>query len=468
MAQQFRPNSSAQRDFLLSEARFVAFVGGVGSGKTCAGAVKSVLKLDGGYDGAIVGPDFPQFAKSTWPEFAKWCPWSRCTNKHLDHPYTQKKILTFDVRGKEVTVYYGGIEDPHAWAGPNLNWVWMDEAGRKKTRKAFDVMAARIRLGPQPQLFITTTPNGVRHWLYEVFVQGLFDPAVMKAIRDSGFAGKVVEYFHGRTKDNRHNLDDLYYLTLTGMYDGNLSQQELEGAFISMEGRVWENFQEQPTPERPYSNVTPEAEYIGGVPVEWWVDDGFTRGHPRVILFAQVIPPYVNVFDEIVVEYEVAEETIRRALDKPYPRPSVAYVDSSAAELRHRLWDADIDTVSATHDVAEGIKHTAAWICNAQLEAHLRLHPRCSYSIAEVQAYVVDERGRPVKAHDNVADAIRYGLWSKQLPEIVAEGANYRPPAHDAPVDTPLLRLPHVPRTTKEAYYDYVQRMLAQARQGVW
>jgi hypothetical protein len=132
-------------------------------------------------------------------------------------------------------------------------------------------------------------------------------------------------------------------------------------------------------------------------------------------------------------------------------------VDSSAAELRHRLWDDDIDTISATHDVAEGIKHTAGWICNAKMEAHLRFHPRCTYSIAEIQSYVVDERGRPLKSHDNVADAVRYGLWPKQLGDIVADGEHYQAPKAEAR-GTLLTRLPG-PRTPAQVYMEYVRRM---------
>jgi len=427
---QFRPNSASQRDFLLSKARYIGFIGGTGSGKTCAGAIKTIMKLEDGFDGAVVAPDFPQLAKSTWPEFAKWLPWSRCTNAHLDHPYTSKKVLKFNVRGKIVSVYYGGIEDPSAWTGLNINWAWLDEMGRKPTRQAFDVLAARIRIGPNPQLWITTTPNGVSHWLHDIFVKGIFNEKVLEAIRASGHTGPIVERFHGKTSDNREHLDDIHYLSLTGLYAGKLAQQELEGEFITMEGRVWEHFGER--------NITKEADYIPGVPIEWWVDDGFTRGHPRVILFAQVIPPYVNVFDEYIAEYEVAEESIHNALEKPskkmpYPLPDVAYVDSSAAELRSRLWRSDIDTVRATHSVEEGIKRAASWICNGKMEAHLRIHPRCTFSIQEVQSYVINDRtGKPLKKSDNVADAIRYGLWFKDMAAIIEDGADYVSPVRDA------------------------------------
>lgn len=423
MPKQFVANED-QSGFLTSQARFILASGGVGSGKSASGAVKSIMKLRDG-DGIIVGPDFPQFSKSTFPEFLKWAPMSRCENAHLDHPYTAKKALIFNVGGERRTIYYGGIDNEDSWAGPSVNWIWFDEGGRKRTRKAFDILAGRARIGPNPQLWITSTPHGMHHWLYDVFVKGVFNKAALDEIRAMGHTGPLVEYFSLRTERNRENLDPFYYQSLMSLYSGNMAKQELEGKFVTMDGMVWDKFSEGVG-----DNVTIEADYVGGVPVEWWVDDGFAKGHPRVFLMAQVIPPYVNVFDEYIVTYEQAEESIHRALtEKPWPKPSVAYCDSSAAELRDRLWNSDIDTVAATHNVIEGVKRVASWICDAEGKRRLRFHPRCEFSIAELQNYVWDEaKNRPKKELDNVADAVRYGMWFKDREGIVKDGANYKSP----------------------------------------
>lgn len=447
----------SQREFLESLARILSFIGGIGSGKTAVGAVKAIQKISEGKPGIIAAPDFPQFARATWPEFAKWCPWSYCTNRHLDHPYTIKKKLTFDIRGVEVPVYYGGIDNPQSWAGVNANWVWLDEGGRIKGRSAFDTLLGRMRVPPDPQFWTTTTPVGQNHWLYDVFVKGIFPEGMEQELRDSGFSGDLVHYVKASTEMNRHNLDPMYYLTLKGMYSGKLAQQELEGEFISLEGLVWDQFGSL--------NITKDADYISGVPVEWWVDDGFTKGHPRVILMAQIIPPYVNVFDNYIAEYELAEVSIKNAMARPYPLPSVAYVDSSAAELRNRLWNSDIDTVKATHSVEEGIKRAASWICDGDGNRWLRFHPRCEYSIKELQGYVRDERtGKPVKDSDNVADAVRYGLVYKDRDEIIQGGTEeYRGRAVvDERVEmediTPLQAMGKEIRTNQELMNYYLAR----------
>lgn len=415
MPNTFKPNPS-QLKFLQSKARFLLFSGGIGSGKTAVGTVKAVTKLNQGLDGIVVAPDFPHFAKSTWPQMERWFPWSRCVNRHLDHPYTQKKVLEFDVRGTVARVYYGGIEDEDAWTGPSINWFFFDEGGRKRTRAAFDVLAGRIRVGDRPQGWVTSTPNGKNHWMYEVFVKGVFPAEVLQAMHELGYDGPIVEYVSASTIENRENLDPMYYHSLLGLYSGTLARQELNGEFVSTAGKVWEDFGQE--------NVTEQADFIPGVPVEWWVDDGFTKGHPRVILFVQVVPPDIHVFDEYVAYYEHGEDSVAAALAKGWPAPAVAYIDSSAAELRSRIAAKDIDVVKATHDVMEGIKHVAPFIKNGRGERHLLFHPRCTFAISEIPQYEYDETGtRPNKTDDHVADCLRYGLWTKDLDELHADYA---------------------------------------------
>ncbi len=459
--------SYTQSGFITCTARYIGFIAGVGAGKTAIGSMKAVQKIGQGEDGIIVAPDFPQLSKSTWPEFMKWAPMTRCINKHLDHPFTNKKMLQFDINGKIVTVYYGGIENEGGWAGPNVNWAWFDEGGRKRTRRAFDVLAARIRVGKNPQMWVTTTPSGVSHWLYEVFVKGVINPEAEKVIREMGWKGKIVEHFTASTAENSRNLDPFHYAMLTGMYSGKLKQQELGGEFVSMEGAVWEFFEGRDGGR----NCTTDADYHHGVPVEWWVDDGFTVGHPRVILYAQVIPPFINVFDEYIVTRELAEESVKHALELPWSKPHVAFVDSSAAEFRSRLWRSNIDTVSATHDVEEGIKRTASWICDGKMRAHIRFHPRCEFSRKEVPGYVRHEvTQKPLKMSDNVADAIRYGLWTKPREDIWDELYQVEEPLRlDIRIpdgSSPVMPLRGVPQTNEEAREWYMNNWLRSAQRG--
>jgi len=186
------------------------------------------------------------------------------------------------------------------------------------------------------------------------------------------------------------------------------------------------------------------------------------------------------VFNEYIVTGELPESSIDHALEICPERPEVAYVDSSAAELRNRLWQRDIDTVSATHDVAEGIKRTASWILNGQGETHLLFHPRCVKALAEIPSYVRDPvTQKPLKRDDNAADALRYGVWPKDREEIWGEEVVgddvYDPANFDNPEELLAqaggnsLLLPEVETldlvTAQEVYSDYLHRWAGMIRQ---
>lgn len=417
----------AQTGLYRSHARFIGIIGGRGSGKTFGGAVKAQDKISKGEPGIVVAPDFPHFTKSTWPAWRDIIPWARVRNRRLNHPYTQDKRLVFMTPHGDVEVHYGGIDDPHSWAGPTVNWFWFDEGARKADREAFDILAGCIRTGENPQGWVTTTPRGINHWVHDVFVKEDFDPAIKKLAQQRGL--KLVDYFHATTEDNAANLDEFYYLSLMGTYTGKYREQELLGRFVVFEGAVYEEFLGIVDNKIvPNGNVTEEADYVPGVPVEYGVDDGFTADHPRVFLLCQEIPPYINVFAEYVCTYELPEKSLEHIDELPYPIASVAYIDSSAAELASRLWDKDIDTIRATHPVEEGIKHTRPFIRGADGMRRVRFHPRCQFAISEMMSYSYPSKttsvrqgsgqAKPAKRLDNAPDALRYLLWHKSIPEL--------------------------------------------------
>jgi len=232
-----------------------------------------------------------------------------------------------------------------------------------------------------------------------------------------------VDYFHALTEDNAHNLDEFYYYSLMGTYTGKYREQELLGRFVIFEGAVYEEFS---TGEN--GNVSESAEYTPGVPIEYGVDDGFTGEHPRVFLLCQEIPPYIHIFDEYACTYELAEKSLENLAKLPYPLASAAYIDSSAAELAHRLWDHDIDTIRSTHLVEEGIKHVRPFIKDSSGMRRLLIHPRCEFTISEMTSYSYPSKALSVRAGsgqpkpatrlDNAPDALRYLLWNKSIPEM--------------------------------------------------
>ena len=84
---------------------------------------------------------------------------AQALGEHVSQHHKSEHWIKFDTGA---TVYYGGIEDEDRWRGPNVNWLWFDEAARKKTDRAWVVAVAGVRIGPNPQAWITTTPRGRR------------------------------------------------------------------------------------------------------------------------------------------------------------------------------------------------------------------------------------------------------------------------------------------------------------------
>lgn len=197
-----------------------------------------------------------------------------------------------------------------------------------------------------------------------------------------------------------------------------------KGLWVQAEGVIYDNF--DPAEGQ---NVDTAAEYNPDYTVRWAVDDGYVRGqgpgtasyHPRVILFANITPQgFVHVFDEYYATGELSEVSIQHAFEKPYKRPEIAFIDSSAAELKARLWNSGVQTMGATHKVGEGIKNARRFMCDPNGVRMVKIHPRCVNLIQELQSYAYDadshvstagER-KPSKVDDHGADALRYLLWN--------------------------------------------------------
>lgn len=416
MARKVYDPNSGQRPFHNSRARFRALFGGRGSGKTAAGAIEALRMVNcrPGWPGIVIAPDNKHFTKSTWPEFAKWIPWSDV----LQHHRTQNWLL-FRNGSK---VYYGGIDEPESWRGPNVNWFWFDEAGRKGDQKAFNIVAGTCRVGPKPWGWVTTTPAGKFHWLYNLFVKHEVPPGYedeFARLEAEGY--KFYDAHHVSIEQNKKHLDSAFYLSLVSAYTGLWARQEIHGEFVAFEGQVYDNWSE--------ANITTEAEYQPGWDVEWWYDDGYAEGHPRVFLLVQEAPNGdLHIFGEYYQTYQFEEESVQEVLEWErrfgWKRPRVAYGDPSAASLKARLWANDIETVGVTCPITERLKVVRSMICDARGHRRIKAHPRCQNLNREMGGYRFPPLGRgavkagsqvPLKEDDHCPDAVSYGTWHRRL-----------------------------------------------------
>jgi phage terminase large subunit-like protein len=113
--------------------------------------------------------------------------------------------------------------EPESLRGPQFDAAWVDELAKwKKAEETWDQLQFALRLGPNPQQVVTTTPKNV---------------AVLKAILNN--PSSVVT--HAPTDANRAHLAASFLEEVKARYGGTrLGRQELEGALLEdAEGALW-------------------------------------------------------------------------------------------------------------------------------------------------------------------------------------------------------------------------------------
>lgn len=123
-------------------------------------------------------------------------------------------------------------DEPDSLRGPQFTHAWADEvAAWRQTpdaagMTAFDNLRVGTRLGPNPQIIITTTPKRV---------------PLLYSLLEEEKKGKKVVVTRGATLDNSGNLSSTYLDTILGVYEGTrLAKQELYGEMLdSIEGALW-------------------------------------------------------------------------------------------------------------------------------------------------------------------------------------------------------------------------------------
>lgn len=235
-----------QEAFVRSRAKFTLFCGGIGSGKTFAGAVRFLSHYRAGKErdgqapgklsrGYILANTFDQLRHATLEEFFKvveqhgfrWeTNWTKREIQILPWSYDVWRDATLPER---FTVHFKSLERFNDLRGVEMGHFWLDEA-RDVEKEAWDIVRGRLRQreGGALKGDLTSTPNGLRHWLYPHF-----EKAELPNSR----------IIHARTHDNRANLPEGYIEDLERSYEGGWFEQELLGAFTSVQrGRCYKSF----------------------------------------------------------------------------------------------------------------------------------------------------------------------------------------------------------------------------------
>lgn len=142
--------------------------------------------------------------------------------------YPSKRTLVWP-NGNTATLF--SADEPDQLRGPNFHYSWGDEFAAWKNvpdasgLTAFDNMRIATRLGPNPQLCLTTTPKRV--------------DSVRKLLKEAETGSVVIT--RGKTSDNAGNLARNYIDLMYGTYEGTrLAMQELMGEMLDdVDGALW-------------------------------------------------------------------------------------------------------------------------------------------------------------------------------------------------------------------------------------
>lgn len=374
-----------QRRFVRTKAHYPAYVGGIGSGKTFAGACKVLSRIHRKQIGLVCAPTYDMLRLAT----------QRTLFQLLDetgivYDYNKsERWLTVPASGHEIV--FRSLEDPDKTRGPNVNWAWVDE-GSLSTAEGWRIIKGRCRIDDTDefpfQAWLTCTPKG-RNYVWEEWE------------RDAGGTEFSPDHplFRVRTDENPELPAD--FATSLG-YTGAFAAQELGGEFVAFEGLVWPGFN-RPT-------------HIKRVECDDWravmgVDVG-TR-NPTAILTIRGEPERRHVQRELYRSGMNSEEVVSAIeAEADAVNPDRIFLDPSAASYIETLKSHGYPVEKANNDVTFGIGEVATAFADG-----MTIDPSCVNLIAELESYHYPENktdsDKPVKQFDHAADALRYGIASE-------------------------------------------------------
>jgi len=373
--------SESQYDFLYSEKKESLFCGGVGSGKTTAGAlwVIKMVKEHPHTPGLITANTHSQLTKATLAELFKWLDIFKISYKYL----VNQNVLF--INNTKILCYT--MEKPENIAGPNVGWWWGDEVSFYR-KLAFDKGSARVRDKKAPcYIRFTTTPNGF-NWVYDHFV--------VKASEEK-------EVIYSSSIDNIDNLDEGFVHRLRENYDSRMAVQELDGQFISLNsGQVYYAFDRR----KHVKNVELEATDLLLVGLDFNVN-------PLCGVFVAKRGEMLYVVDELYLTnsntFQAAKEIIRK-----YPARYMQIIADETGN-RRRTSSAQTDHEIIRRAGLELVKFSNPLVkdrfnnINRLFDRnYIKIHPRCVNLIKDLEQLTHDNDDEMLS---HSTDALGYVAW---------------------------------------------------------
>lgn len=395
-----------QWDFINTLTHNAAFVAGLGSGKSLAGAARALLASQGYIGqrqilrtpnlGIVTAPTHKMLKDATIRTFLE------IAGAAVQRYYKSNDDLrALMVNGSEIL--FRSCSDPESLRGPNASWWWGDEAAMYSpvTRK---IMITRLRqFGKLGYNWLTTTPRG-RNWVWQTF------------IRDHV---KNPDYFIVRAS-SRENifLEDAILEAWEQEFVGDFAAQELDGQFVAYSGLVYGEFDRSlhVTTQQPQQWVGAAAGVDWGFANPGVIVVGTTDGDQRLHVAHEEYQRQRHIDEWVSVAKHLRDTWSIKTF----------YCDPSEPDYIKKFREAGLNAVAANNAVNTGIQAVKARLIRQQdKRPRLTINAECGHLIDEFEMYQWSEnkaglQDHPVKAHDHAMDALRYltmGLGKPTTPK---------------------------------------------------
>jgi len=388
-----------QFEFVGAAEHYLAFVGGIGSGKTLSGCARGIAASLGMIGeqrirtpnlGIVTAPTYPMLRDATLRTFLEMA-------GELVRDFNKSELRVTMRNGSEIL--FRSTEHPERLRGPSITWWYGDEAALYLPN-VWQIMLGRLRqFGLHGWAWLTTTPKG-RNWIWQKFVQA---------------ARKGYRLLKASTLDNPY-LDTGFVQGLIDEFVGDFAAQELYGEFVAFEGLIYSEF------ERGRHITT--ARPAGFSSVVAGVDWGFTNPGVITVFGVDADKRMWGLHEEYRRQRRIEEwALVAKELRDMYGIGQF-FCDPSEPDYIKAFQAQGCKAVAANNEVNSGIQRVKnRLVTRPDGKPRLILSPGFVWAASEFEQYQWKPakgdgyRDEPMKANDHVMDSIRYAVMGVETGE---------------------------------------------------
>ncbi len=401
--------SEPQTEFWQSMAKYVAYVSGVGGGKTLVACLKLIdLKLRYPKVPMLYGaPDYPLIRDIFYPQMEEIL--STMPVKYKIN--ANSNVIHFPRFGR---IICKTLIDPAKLVGFQVGDAVLDEFDTIPTDKASKIwlkMISRVRFkypdGKLNRMYVTTTPEGFKA-TYNIF-------------KKSPIPG-LHHLIQAKTKHNEAHLPEGFIESLIASYPPELQKAYLEGRFVNLtSGSVYYSY------DRDFNDTEETVQFndVLHIGCDFNVEkqaaiifvyrnvDGFAEEQPHMV-------------DELIDMRDTPD--MIEAINERFPSHRIIMYPDSTGKNRNttNVSETDISLLkdagyavrakSSNPLVKDRVNSVNGMLHNGNDERRLRVNKRtCPNMVESLEQQVYDKNGRPQKEgvieHRN--DAMGYFVWYK-------------------------------------------------------